>query len=171
MSRREVRRRLVAAGSGINLAALLSGRLDIKLRHVLDLSRVLGIHPLEFFRLVVGAPEQRSPLLRTLDDLVSPARPQPLPRGPLVGRNELKALAHRVDELARAVGRLSAALPPGSSLHGARSPADSLADNGWPVRRSSAECAEVSPRRRRHGPGSADDPRRSVPCRRETRPP
>jgi hypothetical protein len=108
MSRREVRRRLAAAGCGMNLAGLLSGRLDLKLRHVLDLGRVLGVEPGEFFRLVFGEPSEQSPLLRRLEELVAPGRPRRLIGSPAVSRQELAELGERVEVLSRRVGRLAA---------------------------------------------------------------
>jgi hypothetical protein len=113
MSRREVRRCLVAQGSGMNLAGLLSGRLDLKLRHVLDLSRVLGVEPGEFFRLVFGhgKPDQWSPLLRRLEGLAAPGRRQPAAWLPAVSRQEFEALVQGVEGLAGRVGELLAGLP------------------------------------------------------------
>ena len=121
MSRREVRRRLAAQGSGINLAGLLSGRLDLKLRHVIDLGRVLGVEPGEFFRLVFGAGEagQRSPLLRRLEGLIAPGRRQRAERGGAVGREELEALERRVEGLADLVEQLLVASRDERSLSGA----------------------------------------------------
>jgi hypothetical protein len=118
MSRREVRRRLAAAGSGMNLAGLLSGRLDLKLRHVVDLGRVLGVEPGEFFRLVFGAGEagQRSPLLRRLEGLIAPGRRQAAERGAAAGREELEALSLRVEKLAGRVEDLLAGWPCDGSL-------------------------------------------------------
>jgi 8-oxo-dGTP pyrophosphatase MutT (NUDIX family) len=75
LSRREVARRLLEERSGLDLGRLLCGRLDLKLRHALDISRVLGLHPLEFFRLVFKEPGERSPFLRQLEDLLASGPP------------------------------------------------------------------------------------------------
>jgi transcriptional regulator with XRE-family HTH domain len=101
MSRREVKRRLGEQGSDTELARLLNGRLEPKLRHVVELCRVLGIHPLEFFRMVWKEPATRSPFLRRLDDLTGD-RIQP-------SRRTLPAssLAADLDEVRRLVVKLS----------------------------------------------------------------
>jgi hypothetical protein len=74
LSRREVERRLLEQGCGTDLGRLLGGRLDLKLRHVLDICRVIGIYPLEFFHMVFKDSEQRSPLLQRLEALIVPGR-------------------------------------------------------------------------------------------------
>lgn len=70
LSRREVERRLLEQGCGTDLGRLLSGRLDLKLRHIVDICRVIGIFPLEFFQIVLKDSEQRSPLLQRLEALI-----------------------------------------------------------------------------------------------------
>ncbi|HVT16194.1 MAG TPA: hypothetical protein VHQ90_08465 [Thermoanaerobaculia bacterium] len=110
MSRREVRRRLVEQGSGTNLAGLLSGRLDLKLRHVLDLSRVLGLEPLEFFRIVFKEPDRRSPLLQKLEGLVAPDGVQAAVHvRTRVPARDFEELRLRVAKLTRDVEQLKAA--------------------------------------------------------------
>ena len=47
-SRKEVEKRLLDEGCGTDLGRLLSGRLDLKLRHILDICRVIGLYPQEF---------------------------------------------------------------------------------------------------------------------------
>jgi hypothetical protein len=74
LSRREVEKRLLAEGNGTDLCRLLSGRLDLKLRHILDICRVIGIYPQELFRIVFKEADQRSSLLQRLDALTSPRR-------------------------------------------------------------------------------------------------
>jgi hypothetical protein len=76
MSRREVERQLLEQGCGTDLGRLLSGRLDLKLRHVVDICRVIDIYPLEFFHIVFRDSEQRSPLLQRLEALL----PRRVPR-------------------------------------------------------------------------------------------
>jgi hypothetical protein len=81
LSRREVERRLLEQGCGTDLGRLLSGRLDLKLRHIVDICRVIGIYPLEFFHIVFKDSEQRSPLLQRLEALI-PGRIQRGARAP-----------------------------------------------------------------------------------------
>ncbi|HEV3459854.1 MAG TPA: hypothetical protein VHG32_25185 [Thermoanaerobaculia bacterium] len=69
LSRREVERRLLETDAGTDLGRLLSGRLELKLRHVLDITRVIEVHPLEFVAMVCGRPRQRSPLLQRVGAL------------------------------------------------------------------------------------------------------
>src|ERR1700730_10061186 len=74
MSQREVKKHLVEQGSRTDLPRVLSGRFDLKLRHILDIVHILGLHPQEFFRMVFKEPEQRSPFLERLEGLISPRR-------------------------------------------------------------------------------------------------
>ncbi len=127
LSRREVERRLLEEGCGTDLGRLLAGRLDLKVRHVLDLVRVLGLHPLEFFRMVFCEPEQRSPFLQRLDALLAPGRAAPAtaPRSTTGEIDEIRRrvleLRHEVEILASLVARQRASAPgqePGSLLRG-----------------------------------------------------
>jgi hypothetical protein len=70
MSRREVERHLLDQGCGTDLGRLLSGRLDLKLRHIVDICRAIDVYPLEFFHIVFRDSEQRSPLLQRLEALI-----------------------------------------------------------------------------------------------------
>ncbi|HEV3076441.1 MAG TPA: hypothetical protein VHB47_18605 [Thermoanaerobaculia bacterium] len=70
MSRREVERHLLEQGCGTDLGRLLSGRLDLKLRHIVDICRVIDLYPLELFHIVFKDSEQRSPLLQRLEALL-----------------------------------------------------------------------------------------------------
>ena len=63
VSQREVRRRLVEAKCGADVSRLLRGSLDPKLRHVLDICRILGMHRGEFFAITYPRPAQASQLL------------------------------------------------------------------------------------------------------------
>lgn len=87
MSRREVERHLLEQGCGTDLGRLLSGRLDLKLRHVVDICRVIDLYPLEFFHIVFKDSEQRSPLLQRLEALL----PGRLSRAPRVPEGRLPA--------------------------------------------------------------------------------
>jgi hypothetical protein len=112
LSRREVERRLLEEGCGTDLGRLLGGRLDLKLRHVLDICRVIEIHPLELFRIVWKEPEQRSPLLGRLEALIGPGRAQRAGRG-TDGRSpsvDLEQVDQRLAELQRQVEKLTATL-------------------------------------------------------------
>jgi hypothetical protein len=75
MSRREVERRLLENDCGTDLGRLLSGRLDLKMKHLLALCRVIDLEPLEFVQIALKPrPGQRSPLLRRLEALLPYAR-------------------------------------------------------------------------------------------------
>ena len=110
MSQREVKKHLVEQGSRTDLPRVLSGRLDLKLRHILDIVHILGLHPQEFFRMVFKEPEQRSPFLERLEDLISPSRIQPSGREPRAGSppEDLDDLRQRLAKLAREVEQLKA---------------------------------------------------------------
>jgi hypothetical protein len=71
LSRHEIRKRLHDDGHGAYLAGVLSGRIQLKLHHVLDLLRVLDLQPMELFRLVFREPSEPSPLIHKLNTLVS----------------------------------------------------------------------------------------------------
>jgi len=75
MSRRQVERLLVDEDCGTDLGRLLRGALDLKVRHVVAICRVLGLHPMEFFRFVFQEPEKRSSFLQQVEALLgSPKR-------------------------------------------------------------------------------------------------
>jgi hypothetical protein len=103
MSRRELERRLIEEDAAIDVSRLLSGKLDLKLRHILEICRLVGIYPLVFFNILLNQPEP-SPLIRKLR-VVSDAerlrlrtgagRTSPLP-GPA---EEVAALRRRVGDL------------------------------------------------------------------------
>ena len=102
MSRREVERHLLEQGCGTDLGRLLSGRLDLKLRHIFDICRVIDIYPLEFFHIVLRDSEQRSPLLQRLEAMI-PSRIQRAARAPEGGppAPNFEDLLHRFSELLR----------------------------------------------------------------------
>ena len=79
LSRREVERRLLEQQAGTDLGRLLSGRLDLKLRHIVDIVRVLELHPHEFFRMLFKEQPDRSPLLQRLDGLMGAIGPMASP--------------------------------------------------------------------------------------------
>jgi hypothetical protein len=105
LSRREIERRLAQRGSGFDVSRLLVGRFGIKLDQLLDLLRVLEIHPVEFFRLVFKEPERRSPLLVRVRALYSSGEPvrQPAPR---CAESDLDALRRRLDEVEQRLEQL-----------------------------------------------------------------
>ncbi len=95
LSRREVEKRLLAEGNGTDLGRLLGGRLDLKLRHILDICHVIGIYPQELFHIVFKEADQRSSLLQRLDALTSPHhRRSGAARSP-----ETRALAPEIEEM------------------------------------------------------------------------
>jgi hypothetical protein len=63
LSHREIERRLAREEAGLDVNRLLTGRFAMRLHQVVDVLDVLKVHPVEFFRLVFGEPEMRSPLL------------------------------------------------------------------------------------------------------------
>jgi hypothetical protein len=103
MSRREVERRLLEEDSGTDVNRLLSGKLDLKLRHILEICRLVGIYPLVFFNILLNQPEP-SPLVRKLR-IVSDAEHLRLRTGPgrtpaLLGTaDDVNALRRRVVDL------------------------------------------------------------------------
>jgi hypothetical protein len=53
----------VKANSGTDVTRLLSGDLDLKIRNVLDVCGVLGLHPGEFFAIAYPRPPERTAFL------------------------------------------------------------------------------------------------------------
>ena len=100
MSRREVERQLLEQGCGTDLGRLLSGRLDLKLRHIVDICRVIDLYPLEFFHIVFRDSEQRSPLLQRLEALL----PSRVPRA--VRAPEVRPPAPNFEDLLRRFSEL-----------------------------------------------------------------
>jgi hypothetical protein len=111
LSRRQVEKRLVSLGRGTDLGRLLSGRLGLKLGHILDILRVIEIYPLEFFRMVCERPGERSPLLARLEAILVPTRMAAHANGAQV-RSEVETferLLRRLDEVTREVEAVLAA--------------------------------------------------------------
>jgi hypothetical protein len=108
-SRREVEKRLGEQARGADLGRLLGGRIALKLRHVLDICRVIGIYPAEYFRIVFKEPEQPSPLRQRLDVLLGPgklSRFARAPGAPPVPATDLHELHRRTVELLRELEKL-----------------------------------------------------------------
>lgn len=102
LSRREVATRLLQEGFGTDLGRLLSGRLDLKVRHVLAICRVIGLYPHELFRLAFKEPEhQRSPLLQRLDAVTGTGRASGVARV-----SEIRTPAADLDELNRRLSEI-----------------------------------------------------------------
>jgi hypothetical protein len=75
MSRREVERRLLSNDCGTDLGRLLSGRLDLKVKHVLAICRVIELEPLELVQIALKpSPAKRSPLVRKIETLLPYSR-------------------------------------------------------------------------------------------------
>jgi|ERR1700674_2152071 len=108
LSRREIARRLARQGSGLDVSRLLGGQLELKLHQVLDILRVLEIHPVEFFRLIFKEPELRSPLLERLQGLFAAEKPPAGPRHPRPTEKDLDELHRRLDEMAQLIEQLRA---------------------------------------------------------------
>jgi hypothetical protein len=108
ISRREVERRLVAQGCGLDLDRFLSGKFLARLDQILDVCRVLELHPVELFRLVFRPPERRSPVLERFDRLFGGNHPQQVARQPAVpqGGSGISELRHRIDQLQQDLDQL-----------------------------------------------------------------
>jgi hypothetical protein len=103
MSRREVERRLAEEDSGTDVTRVLSGKLDLKLRHILDICRMIGIYPLVFFNMLLKEPEP-SPLMQKLETVLDSGRLAARSAGartaPLAAPwEDMDALRRRVGEL------------------------------------------------------------------------
>lgn len=110
LSRREVEKRLLDLGCGTDLGRLLvSGRLDLKLRHILDILRVIEVYPLEFFSMVCERPRERSPLLGRLEAIVFPASVGARTES-VAARPELEALERLLARLAELTGEVEGVL-------------------------------------------------------------
>jgi hypothetical protein len=130
MSQREVERRLRQRGCGTDLGRLLSGRLDLKMKHVLSICRVIELEPLEFVQIALKPrPGQRSPLLRRLEALLPYARPEAGPPAPPPQAPDVAALLLRVQDLAERLidlmGQAARPATPESAHSPAQSPAPS----------------------------------------------
>jgi hypothetical protein len=68
LSRRHVQRRIEARGGYVDVARVLRGDCDVKLRPVLAILEVVQLHPMEFFALVFGLPKEPSYRRRELED-------------------------------------------------------------------------------------------------------
>jgi hypothetical protein len=100
MSQREVEQRLRQRGCGTDLGRLLSGRLDLKMKHVLSICRVIELEPLELVQIALKPPPgQRSPLLRRLEALLPYARPEAGPLAPPPQAPDIAALLLHVQDL------------------------------------------------------------------------
>jgi len=110
LSRREVENRLLDLGCGTDLGRLLvSGRLDIKLRHIVDILGVIEIHPLEFFIMVCERPRERSPLLGRLEAIVLPTRSR-MHADSVPDRSAVEALGRLLARLAEMTEEVEAVL-------------------------------------------------------------
>jgi hypothetical protein len=108
LSVREIERMLVSEGHGLDLNRMLAGKFELKLYQILDVLRVLQIHPTEFFRLVFKEPPTRSPLLERMREIFGAVRPPAVaprstPSGP---QPTIEELQRSVDELGRLVNEL-----------------------------------------------------------------
>jgi hypothetical protein len=67
MSRSRVQRCIQANGHHVDVARVLRGDCDVKLRPVLAILEVVQLHPMEFFALVFGLPKEPSHMRRELE--------------------------------------------------------------------------------------------------------
>jgi hypothetical protein len=110
LSRREVERRLAQQGCGLDVSRLLGGKFELKLHQMLDIIRVLEIHPVELFRLIFKEPEVRSPLLERVQALFAGGKPQLGPRHLRLTEKDLDELRRRLDEVTQLVEQLKSRL-------------------------------------------------------------
>jgi len=159
LSRREVEKRLVSLGCGTDLGRLLSGRLDLKLGHILDILRVIEIYPLEFFRMVCERPRERSPLLARLEAIVLPTGMAARASGGQL-RSEVETLERLLMRLEDATAEIEAALaartgagaPREEGRHVAMRP-QRAAGTGRPDRHEGEEGVRRAPFAARRGGG------------------
>ncbi len=112
LSRREIEKRLQEdTGAATDLGRLLSGRLDLKVRHLLDICRVIDVYPQELFRIVFKESGQRSPLLQKLDTLTTAHRSAATPRTPTDARTTATEIAEMRRLLSELLRRLEAFSP------------------------------------------------------------
>jgi hypothetical protein len=100
LSQCDIEKRLAAGGRGIGLTRLLAGKQELKLRHVLDILRLLGLHPYEFVGLTLRKPQRPSPLLERVESVFYLSVPT----------RDLDELRRAVATLQGEVERLSAAV-------------------------------------------------------------
>jgi hypothetical protein len=108
LSHREIERRLAEQRCGLDLNRLLGGKFALKLHQLLDLLRVLDVHPLEFFRLTFKEPKRRSPLLERVQALFAPARPPSAVPPSRPAEKDLEELRKRLEELAQMIAQIGA---------------------------------------------------------------
>jgi hypothetical protein len=108
LSRREVEKRLLAAGCGTDLGRLLTGRLDLKLRHIIDICGVIELYPREFFASAFKGQGETSPLMRRLEALTRFSRLAPEARsaGALPAAADLEGMNRRLAEILERLDRL-----------------------------------------------------------------
>jgi len=105
LSRREIERRLVQGGIGFDVSRLIAGRFDVKLHQLLDILRILEVHPLEFFRLIFKEPERRSPLLVRVRALFASSEPA-RHRDTRPGERDLDDLRRRLEKMEQRIEQL-----------------------------------------------------------------
>jgi hypothetical protein len=108
LSQREVETRLLEQGCGTDLGRLLSGRVGLRVRHVLDICRVIELYPQELFHIIFKESAERSPLLERLDALTRESRPRAA-RGSeqRPAERELEEINRRLGEIERRLSGLT----------------------------------------------------------------
>ena len=117
MSRREVERRLYRGGCGIDLWRLLTGRLQLRMKHVLAICRVIELEPLEFVQIALTPQTaRRSALLQRIEALLRHGEaeagvPAPRPTEGAEAARSAEDLMRQVNEFMRreADGRATSA--------------------------------------------------------------
>jgi len=96
---REIEKRL--GFSGGYLSRLLSGRIEIKIQHVLAILDLIGLHPHEFFSMAFPADRKEpSPLLRHLEKVMPQLVPSAMAASvaPAPAPVDLRSLQRTVEE-------------------------------------------------------------------------
>jgi hypothetical protein len=109
LSRREVGLRLLESDCGSDIGRLLSGRLELKMKHVLAICRVIDLEPAELLQIALKPRAGvRSPLVRRIEALQPFAKADPGSPEPSATdlKRRLQELAEGLNEVAREVARL-----------------------------------------------------------------
>jgi transcriptional regulator with XRE-family HTH domain len=100
--------RALGIGNG-NLARLMDGRLDLRIRHLLAFAELLDVPPTDFLEL--GCPDAQKKATRRLADLLEPGRPRSTPASLSVSKEEFGEMVREIieDVLARRESKTSSA--------------------------------------------------------------
>ena len=88
---RKVERQMASEGWTLDVGRALGGRLDLRVWHVLGISRAIGVHPIEVFRMALPEPAEPSALIADIEALIRPVKSRPLE--PAVAKRLLQSQA------------------------------------------------------------------------------